>query len=916
MFSPKKFPAVFVMAVILCMLSVCSALAYEGGYVPSPIDRSHLESNPPVIRRDSRNVGDTTIPESYDLRDVNSKSYLPSVRNQRSYGTCWAHAALGALESNYLMQGGTYLTGSEPDLSELHLSWFVYKDPREGHSFTMKDGNFVGGPVFGQGANADKVIALMSRLSVPVNESELPYTSIDADVSTMQETIPATACPEDYTLVMRLHDAYTLGKMTESLRDTVKQLIMDNGAVQISYYSRQTVAATSSGSDVSAYYKYDDNTYTYYDPATTTPNHAVLIVGWDDNFSAEKFDTSNKPSANGAWLVRNSWGSTWGNSGYFWMSYEQNITDVTAYIGEAVTGNMTVYYHDALGQCSMFGTSGSEGWAANVFKAEGANETLTQVSLITTENNAGYGVYVYKLGTTKPSGFTVTAEEAATKQTGTMTYAGYHVITLDDPVALDEGEYFAVVVNTLNTGTYNIAIERTVSYTSGGYYSQPVINSGESYFAFGSSFPSSWSDGYDGITFRGQSSPTPMNACIKAFTVTAAETITADKSTFPDEIFRSYVTETYGATPTKSALEAVTELNLSNKGIADFTGIEHFTGLTALDVSGNESAKVLDISNLTALTLDNITCDPGLSITNGNDTVVFEGHSLLLSGQIGVMFYVNVPDKTTYSTAAMTFTVNGTAGDPIAMSSAAEDSDGIYFICPINSIQMAEKITATFAYGDGLTVSNKCSASDYIDMVLSDTTLQEGDALLNIVNAIKDYGHYVQIPLADYHEWTIGTDYAEMTAATAYSDDTVSEAKTAVADYALTNTDINKTLIKSAQMDLELNSATTLNVYLTCATSATVTAADGITVTDTGNNTYTVTVRGISAHKLGNKYTINVTSGGTTYVITASALSYAYAVLNETGAEKYSGINNAVTALYNYYAKTMAYRNSDYWKNN
>ncbi|MBQ7168919.1 MAG: hypothetical protein IJR63_03330 [Synergistaceae bacterium] len=932
MLSPKKFAAFFVMAGLM----VYSSFAYgetqtsaaplsqeyqsysaenshEGGYVPSPIDRSHLKSNPPVFDTKG-NVG-ANYDKAYDLRNVNSKSYLPAVRNQGSYGTCWAHAAIGAVESNYLRKGLTFL--SAVDLSELHMAWFVYKDV-EGKAFSIKSGSFSGGEVFGQGGNADKSIAYMSRLAGPVLETELPYTSINSDVDAFTTSLNGKTTPEQYNLAIRLHDAYTLGDMTESLRPVVKEFIRNSGAVQVSYYSGQTVATTSSGTDVSAYYQKDSNTYTYYDNSGNTPNHAVLLVGWDDDFSADNFNP--KPSGNGAWLVRNSWGDTWGTGGYFWMSYEQKITGVTAYAADEAKSGLNVYYHDALGRTG----SVSFAWAANVFQAGNTkDESISGVGFYTTDNNAAYDLYIFDLGESTPSSPVPenTSNPLYKSENTKVACSGYHVVDIPKNISIGKGHYFSVIMK-MSTPKYGFptAVEQAVSD-----YASPAINAGESYFASGSTLPATWTDGYNGVTFTGDSAPTPMNACIKAFTVTTPDSSSGITiaSTFTDDKLKEYVatfdTDSNG-TLSDTEISAVTSLNLKGLGITSTTGLANLTNITALDISGNPGVKTLDISPFTSLTLDNITADPSLTITNGaGNTASFAGHSLILSGQIGVNFYVTLPEDFSDENAYMVFTVNNTPGKAITLEAAElDDTDGAYiFTCPINSIQMAEDITATFHYGDGLEVSNKCSASDYIDLVKADTTLAESNALLKLVNAIKDYGSYVQTPLAKANGWTIGTDYAKMTAATTYDSTTVTNATTAVAGFALTGADSSFTV----GMDLELNSETTLHLYITKADgtseiAVTPDANDGDMSSeyDSTSGKYTVTVSGISAHKLGNVHTVLVTAGGTTYNVKASALSYVHNVLSDTQSaeEKSEGITNAVTSIYNYYKATMDYRSSDY----
>ena len=73
---------------------------------------------------------------------------------------------------------------------------------------------------------------------------------------------------------------------------------------------------------------------------------------------------------------------------------------------------------------------------------------------------------------------------------------------------------------------------------------------------------------------------------------------------------------------------------------------------------------------------------------------------------------------------------------------------------------MADNITATFHYG-GETITEEYRAKDYLDTVLAYGD-EYSDELVKLVKAIKDFGHYVQPPLAHNNGWEIGVDYAEM----------------------------------------------------------------------------------------------------------------------------------------------------------
>ena len=144
---------------------------FRGGDIPSPIDRSELWKNPPrprVIpgRPTPDGTDGTTLPVSYDIRP---KGGVSAIRDQDPWGSCWAFASTGSLESSYLMQN----LGTSVDLSEMHAAYFVYGDPREGKSFGMTDSS---ANILDQGGNADQAIALFSRAGT-VSESVLPYAA-------------------------------------------------------------------------------------------------------------------------------------------------------------------------------------------------------------------------------------------------------------------------------------------------------------------------------------------------------------------------------------------------------------------------------------------------------------------------------------------------------------------------------------------------------------------------------------------------------------------------------------------------------------------------------------------------------------------------------------------------------------------
>ena len=424
-----------------------SATGNSFGLVPSTIDLSHLKG------KEAANVALTYDP-SYDLRTIGK---VTSVKNQNPYGTCWAFATFGSLES-YLLPAQT------PNFSEYNMvmnSQFTRDDPmNDGGSYTMST-------------------AYLARWGGPVNEVDDPYPGGDMH----------SAIDNGYSIQKHTQDIYFLPRTSATDNNNIKWALTTKGGVAIGV------------SWDNAYYGTAPSTY--YNPSTSGIGHAVTIVGWDDNYAAANFHGSaGAPPGNGAFIVKNSWGTSWGNNGYFYLSYyDASIQSLMpVFTAEPASNYAAQYQYDPLGWVGSVGYNNPTCWAANVFTADGSAKPLTAVSFYTSDVNTQYEVYIH----TNPTSGSPIGGTKHVGPTGTMPMPGYHTVKLTSPVPLSAGQKFSVVVKFTNPAyIYPVAYE----YAVGGYSMGATASLGQSYISYDKS---SWLDL--------ASWESTSNVCIKAFT--------------------------------------------------------------------------------------------------------------------------------------------------------------------------------------------------------------------------------------------------------------------------------------------------------------------------------------------------------------------------------------------------------------
>lgn len=333
-------------------------------------------------------------PSRFDLREW---GWETPVKNQGIMGACWAFAFVESMESSLQKA-----TGIEYDLSENNMQNLRIK-----YSPVGKWSSIEGGSYF---------MALGYSLSW--------NGVIFEDDDEYDELGKASRYIESENRI-HLQDAYIIFPNSTDYVFEVKKAVINYGAVAISYTY-----------DIKYY---NENTSAHYTNDKSKDNHGVAIIGWDDDYSASNFLVS--PPGNGAWICKNSWGTEWGDNGYFYLSY-YDTGFFEKFVDEsddtfplvAFIFNNTINYHinyqtDITG---IYEFDGNYSQYSNEFDAV-SDDLIAAVGTYFRDEGVNYSFDIYVNG------------ELMLSQRGVSDYAGYKTIILNKYITLKKGDKFKVV---------------------------------------------------------------------------------------------------------------------------------------------------------------------------------------------------------------------------------------------------------------------------------------------------------------------------------------------------------------------------------------------------------------------------------------------------------------------------------------
>ena len=392
-------------------------------------------------------------PVIFDLSLVNSSYFdlrkeglVSSVKNQGWSGTCWAFSTAAVLESALLKATNRTLN---LDISENNI-----------RNVALKYNRFGSGSE--EGGDAEQGGAYLINWFGGVLEEYDTYDEL-GKISQAFNDVNKYYVFRDILLRPRFNT-------TDNYR--IKEALVKYGALGVA------VLAPDSNND-----DYNNKTSAAYSNMSKGTDHAVTLVGWDDNYSASNFKIT--PPGDGAWIIKNSWGEDWGDKGYYYASYyDESVinydTRIFAIIIDQPISYEKLYQYDTNGRISYFHKfsgkipidSNYTQWElynlrknltlpcnySNTFEANG-NDIISAVGTYFVYDDFNYTIWIYING------------KEVYSQSGIPSYSGYNIINLNKEIPVKKGENFTILIQSSSTPAVfenRNKIKSNVSYSNYG----------------------------------------------------------------------------------------------------------------------------------------------------------------------------------------------------------------------------------------------------------------------------------------------------------------------------------------------------------------------------------------------------------------------------------------------------------------
>ena len=388
----------------------------------------------------------TTPPDKYDLRD---KIHI-EVENQHNFGVCFAFASLTSLETYLALNYNEYY-----DFSEIHFAASlclkdnyyptIEKSLKEGGNFnhfvlyTQKDNSLV----------LEQAMPMDNYLSNSQREKAIKedYNNIDNNFYSIAKVNDTTS----FDVIWGNKSKYSDSELN-SFRTKVKNHIMQYGSISASIYSGE---GTGSTGDSTYYRVVNDSLATSQNSVRSNVNHMISVVGWNDNY-----DAGGAWPNKGAYLCLNSWGTTFGDDGYFYISYDDyfvessmhGVTDATLCTSQDKISTINSYQNKTQFYTHIYPTLSTRYIANIVNVSNHLNQTITSIDNFVIGSN--YSVYYNFFNSYSDAISSINSPATRANISSINTGSTYNKLNLTDGINITNN-YMLIITRVDNTAEVN-----------------------------------------------------------------------------------------------------------------------------------------------------------------------------------------------------------------------------------------------------------------------------------------------------------------------------------------------------------------------------------------------------------------------------------------------------------------------------